>query len=297
MDEIMDIKDFKNLPDLDLNVGSFVPEYLALWNKLNIEKVDQFSQLDFFILLIDSSASMMYPSIAKFNQPLLKRIQEKPKDQTLNLTREENDIIRKAQTDILNIISKEHKNILKSIRDSEQCSCRRLLITQASFNKEIRLYNAFDVLDCESNDHINIIKQDNFVCTSSTALYRTIYEMLRPVYNFAIWCFNHPQNKISHRIRLGIITDGKDNLSTNLDKEKLIQLIDNITLGKKIDFYSILVGLTSNLFPDIEAEKIRKELKINSYINVEHNDQRAIRKAFNYASRNPVDFDEIFNDF
>ncbi|MCF8276188.1 MAG: hypothetical protein K9J17_05580 [Flavobacteriales bacterium] len=239
------------------------------------------------ILLIDSSQSMIWPFL----------------DDQSNWDKWDSQDYKNAVARLRLAIGEAHKKALQALRGSAICKDGYLKIYQYTFDSRKHLINPPEYLEAmEGSDKVVTLGGEGYRPGGMTALYDTIDESLRVVYNELREV--EESHKRIDKVSIGVITDGEDTITDGIEVSKSPEAYASKKIAKvnqirkrleelrsrdnKKSFLvsSVLIGLTGSEFSNDKLESIREELNFNESISIDNTDAESIRRAFQLFSTN-----------
>lgn len=229
----------------------------------------------YVLLLVDCSGSMQDP----FNK-------------------KNNGDAKAGLRDVLETMTDAHQKALTALRGSSACSLHRSMwIFQYLFNQKPKILNLPEILSPLGDDKVKLIDSSNYRPEGATALYQTIEESLRHIYEKFIKPAKINEYRID-KVTIGVITDGEDNFingifyydNPTLYNQKKIEVIESIkSIKRELESHldsSVLIGLTSEDFSMTKLEEIKKELGFEFALAIDSQNDKSLREAFRTASTN-----------
>lgn len=233
----------------------------------------------YVILLIDSSQSMLWPYLkdpSNFDKPDTKDYKD-------------------AVSEVQMAMQFAHEKSLNAMRGSSICKEGYLKIYQYTFNSKKTVLNGPEELNPFGLDKVVKIESRNYGPDGRTALYDTIDESLKVVYDNYLKKTMENEKRIDKLI-IGVVTDGEDTVLNTQQKEQKIDEIKRYLkmlrgdgdIRKSFLVSSVLIGLTGSEFSDNKLKEIKKELSFDESVSIIQADEQSIRKAFKLFSTNAI---------
>jgi len=242
-----------------------------------------FEEVHYIILLIDSSQSMLWPYLEDSN----------------NCNNSDTSDYKQAVAKVQEEMKCAHRNALSALRNCKDCRNDILNIYQYTFNHHKKLLNEPELLSRFGSKYDKVIEitEKNYIPDGRTALLNTVEESLRVIYDQYLQPAAEKEKRID-KVSIGVITDGSETMLTKEpERSNKIDEIRNLMkklrgtaihkLGGTMDVFlnsSVVIGLTSEEFTLNSLRELKEELGFDSYININQQDAKSIRKAFNLWS-------------